>query len=198
MTLAVERLCARIAALPPVLAAAVAKPSAAEVDVEAVIADLFRDRATRPLAPDELAALVPRRGGPDAKAASVHRALVLVASWLLYEPAFRGADAARLAALLGARLGELSKLVALRAFVEDADRREELVRVCLDALGLAPDGERPADAEDRLATLDSARRTRLMREAKAREAEREKRRRELEELRRQEAEREAARVTHED
>ena len=44
------------------------------------------------------------------------------------------------------------------AFVTDPDRREELARLCLKALGLRPAGETIAQAEDRLATLNSVER----------------------------------------
>jgi hypothetical protein len=55
--------------------------------------------------------------------------------------------------------------------VGDPDRREELVRVCLAELGLRPRGETVAQAMDRLNTLDSVERKRVVdqtREAEAR------------------------------
>ena len=54
--------------------------------------------------------------------------------------------------------------------VSDPDRREELARLCLRALGLLPAGETAAQAQDRLTTLSTAERQRVIREA--REAER--------------------------
>ena len=133
-----------------------------------------------------------------------HLQLVLFTTWLLHDPAFSGAEHDALLALLQKRLASLANAVVPRRFFEDDERREELVRTCLAALGKLPQGETAAFAEDRLAALDSVRRRALLREAKkqedAREAERERRREELEVLRAQEEEerRKAARTTHED
>jgi hypothetical protein len=52
-------------------------------------------------------------------------------------------------------LEELADLRDAETFVDDAERREELARRCLDALGLVPEGESKEQAKDRLSTLDS-------------------------------------------
>lgn len=189
-----ERLTARLAAAPSEFLAPTDPRRPGAVHVEAVVADLFRDRASRPLAPGEVDGF---RFRAEAKK---HLSVVLVAAWLLHDEAFANAPAERLACLLSERLRPLADLVHPRAFLEDPDRREELVRVCLDALGVRPDGEPAAAFEDRLATLDSVRRESLLRDAREREAERERRKKELERLRAQEDEerRKAARTTFED
>ena len=191
MTASVERLTDRLARAPLVFR------DRRAVQLDAVVADLFRDRATRRLTADEGARF--RRGSP-----ARHLELVLIASWLLHDDAFAGAPAEALLALLDGRLAALAAVVVPRLFVEDAERREELVRTCLAALAILPDGEAAAAAEDRLAVLDSVRRKVLLQEARAREglreAERQRRKAELERLRQQEEEerRQAARTTHED
>ena len=191
MTASVERLTDRLARAPLVFR------DRRAVQLDAVVADLFRDRATRRLTADELARF---RAGAPAR----HLELVLIASWLLHDDAFAGAPAEALLALLDGRLAALAAVVVPRLFVEDAERREELVRTCLAALALLPDGEAAAAAEDRLAVLDSVRRKALLQEARTREglreAERQRRKAELERLRQQEEEerRQAARTTHED
>lgn len=195
MTASVERLTDRLARAPQVFR------DRRAVQLDAVVADLFRDRATRRLGPDEIAGFA-AAGATGARAR--HLDLVLIASWLLHDPAFADAPADALVALLGDRLAALAAAVVPRLFVEDAERREELVRTCLAALARLPEGEAPAAAEDRLAVLDSVRRKALLREAReregAREAERQRRKAELERLRQQEEEerRQAARTTHED
>jgi hypothetical protein len=195
MSANVERLTNRLANTPVVFRGRDA------VRIDAVVADLFRDRATRPLEPDEVA----RFAAGDTSAARLrYLELVLVASWLLHDAAFAGAPADALRTLLETRLAALASVVMPRMFVEDAERREELVRTCLAALDRLPEGETKAQAEDRLAVLDSVRRKALLRDARAREdareAERQKRKAELERLRLQEeeAQRQAARTTHED
>jgi hypothetical protein len=120
-----------------------------------------------------------RRARPDRARLS----LVLLACWLLHDEWFRHArlagaglaDAglaqpARLRLLLTTGLADLAAVAAAPQFVADPDRREELVRLCLSALGLRPAGETIAQAEDRLATLNSAERERLVLATRAAEA----------------------------
>jgi len=194
VTFDIERLTAHLARAPAVFLAPVDPARAGAIRVDAIVADLFRARADRPLVAAEVARF------RFTKAARGHLSLVAVASWLLYDPSFQGVLATRLLALLAERLAPLAALVAARAFVEDAERREELVRTCLAALGILPAGTSAADAEDRLAALDSVRREALLRDARAREEARAAHKRELERLRAQEEEerRKAARTTFED
>jgi hypothetical protein len=67
-------------------------------------------------------------------------------------------------------LVQLAKLARADAIVNDPDRREELVRLCLKALGLRPEGESAAQAADRLTTLDSVERERVIRQTRKAEA----------------------------
>jgi hypothetical protein len=75
-----------------------------------------------------------------------------------------------------------------RKYIEDGERREELVRTILSSLSLRPAGETPAQAEDRLQSLDSGERKRMI--AATRESE--KRAREIREALAREAARRAA------
>ena len=135
------------------------------VAVEAVVADLVRV-----LEGDYLLR-------PDADVFQMKRAavrnrmrLVLIASWMLYDPWFRekhlGGAALR---FLKNDLHALATLVDAEAFVTDPDRREELARYSLRHLGFRPGGETEAQAQDRLAALDSVERARVVRETKAAE-----------------------------
>ncbi len=199
MTASVERLTDRLANTPIAFRGRASGPDAVRVD--AVVADLFRDRATHGLDPEQVARFV---AGDAAPARLRHLELVLVASWVLHDAAFDGVAAEAMFILLDARLAELASLVVPRLFVDDAERREELVRTCLAALDRLPDGETREQAEDRLTVLDSVKRKALLRDAREREqlreAERQKRKAELERLRLQEEEeqRQAARTTHEE
>lgn len=95
---------------------------------------------------------------------------VLIASWVLADPALVAAGRhEQVAGLLTGGLQELAATVASATLVTDADRREELARRCVAALGLTPAGETEAQALDRLNTLDSAERARVL--AATREAE---------------------------
>jgi len=194
----IERLSDRLARTPQVFRVS---PGMADApNLHAVLADLFRDRARAPLTAPQ-ARFVPDGEVPGRNG---HLALVSIAAWLLHDEAFQGADGGALESLLLERLEALSRCVVARKFVEDDARREELVRVCLDALGILPADETHAFAADRLAALDSVERQALLRRAKdaekARDAERARRQAELAKLRAEEeaARREAARLTHED
>jgi hypothetical protein len=99
----------------------------------------------------------------------------------------------------------LAQVASAAAFVQDEDRREELVRLCLSGLGLVPDGETPNQAEDRLTALSSVARVRAVAAAKEKlrlakeEAEREeaRARQVREELARKAAEEAAAKGSRE-
>lgn len=96
---------------------------------------------------------------------------VLVACWLLGDPWFAGQRelAGKAAILLASELQALARLVKPEHLVTDPDRREELVRLCLARLGLRPQGESEAAANDRLSAISSVERERVAREAAAAE-----------------------------
>jgi len=119
-------------------------------------------RAMNPADPPELAPLLSEvRGGSPGR-----MKLLAIVCWLLHDNWFveRGNLAAAMWKLMAsAKLKKLCDLVKPVAFVHDADRREELTRLCLDLLGLRPRGETAAIAADRLTTLDSVERERILR-----------------------------------
>jgi hypothetical protein len=105
---------------------------------------------------------------PKLKDERNHLQLVLIASWLLHDIWFRsrGRFAGAAYELLSTGLKEVAALVDSQKFVSDPDRREELARLCLKGLGLRPAGESVAQAQDRLTTLDSAERVRVVKAAR--------------------------------
>ena len=129
-------------------------------DAVAIVCDQMR--AMTPDEPPELSpALAEIRAGKPGRLK-----LLAIVCWLLHDPWFleRPNLAAAMWDLLNsAKMTKLSTLVKPEAFVNDADRREELTRVCLDLLKLRPRGETAAVAADRLTTLDSAERERVLR-----------------------------------
>jgi hypothetical protein len=72
--------------------------------------------------------------------------------------------------LLSLVLRELSQIVPAETLINDPDRREELVRLCLKGLGLRPAGETADHAEDRLKSLDSVERDSVIRKTRKAEA----------------------------
>jgi hypothetical protein len=106
--------------------------------------------------------------------------MLSVAVWLLHDPWFLERPELVKASwqfLQNAGLLRLSTLVKTEHTVSDPDRREEFARFCLSHIGLRPKGESLATASDRLASLNSIERKRILQET----ADAEKRAREIRE-----------------
>lgn len=129
-------------------------------DALAIICDQMR--AMAPAEPPELSPMLAEvRTGSAARLT-----VVAIACWLLHDSWFL--DRPELAPamwnlLASSKLTKLATLVKPEAFVNDPDRREELTRLCLQLLGLRPRGESAAVAADRLTSLDSVERDRVLR-----------------------------------
>ena len=155
-----DRLLHRLADCPPEFLLA-----AGEIDVVALACDHFRALRCRILTPPQRRLLV---GLP-----SDAQRLLAIVLWLLRDDWFiaRPELAERTWWLLQSdALTHLPKLVGPDATINDPDRREELVRLCLRGMGLHPDGESAAQAADRFTTLDSVERERVIRQTRQAEA----------------------------
>lgn len=166
-----EALTDRLARVPPEFLLPAGPGGPDSVAVAAVISDLLRDLGGEPLTRRTAASFAAAAVGGRAEPARQRRASVmLLAAWLLADRWFRDAKVKRFAPaareLLASGLDDLAAIVEPARFVSDPDRREELARVCLRALGLRPAGETEAQASDRLATLDSAERIRVLRDTR--------------------------------
>ena len=157
-----EALTHRLAECPPefLLEPRSAGTAADGIDVAAIVADHFR----------ALGSFLPpvrQLGGP-----ANHLRIVAVATWLLHHEYFlsRPQLAPAMWAMLSRELGDLASVVKADDVVRDPDRREELVRVVLKYLGLRPRGETEQQAADRLNTLDSAERLKVVRQTREAEA----------------------------
>jgi len=93
------------------------------------------------------------------------REVVLLLAWLLADPWFvaQPPELEAVLALLDEGAAELAAFTPARKFVVEEDQREELARFALGRLGLRPQGETVAQAQDRLTTLSAAERARLLR-----------------------------------
>lgn len=101
-----------------------------------------------------------------------HGILVRLATWIYHEPWLRTKKelAPHMQAVLcGPRLKQLAQMVRPAMFVSDADRREELIRICLDEIGFRPQSETIEQSADRLTTLDTIERDRILKETLAAE-----------------------------
>lgn len=102
---------------------------------------------------------------PASETEQRYRGLLGVVAWLLHDDWFRSHPESSAKAwdwLRSAPFRLLSELVRPHTFLSDMDRREELVRLCLAAMHLRPQGESIDQAVDRRTTLDSVERSRVM------------------------------------
>lgn len=135
------------------------------INVAAVVSDLMRQLGEE-LPADAAAALQ----GATAERDRNRLGVILIAAWLLADPWFRsGAHAGNAAELLARGMAELSEWVQAPKFVKDPDRREELARTALAGLRLRPAGESIAQAQDRLTTISTAERKRVIAASRAAE-----------------------------
>ena len=163
-----EVLTRRLAECPPDFLAEPRRGAAGEVQVAAVVADLLADWGNAALSPAEAAVFQVA----DTPQQVNWLRLVLLACWLWSDPWFVQRRPTPEAALkfLTKDLSGLAPLVPAQQCVLDPDRREELARLGLKALGLCPKGETPAQAQDRLNALDSVERQRVIQAARSAEA----------------------------
>ena len=145
-------------------------PFLGDVVVAAVLSDVLADLGHEPLVPDWQDALAPPPDRTrDAARVAWQRACAVLA-WLLADPMVGGAvSTSALTRFLGGDLHTLSRHVPASAMVEDPERREEVARLLLRAAGVPVAGETPAQSADRLATLDTATRLRVIEGARAAE-----------------------------
>ena len=158
-----EALTRRLAECPAEFLAEPRIGASGQVRVAAVVADLLRDLGGPLLTPARAEVFRPRNA-LQARGQHNWLALTLVAAWLLGDPWFRSSQrfGAAAAEFLTNGLSEIEALNPAHKFVSDPDRREELVRLCLSRLGLRPAGETAAQAADRLSTISTTERQRVL------------------------------------
>jgi len=136
-----------------------------QVHVAAVVADLVRALHGEALTPLESAAFQSTNPKRDRN----RLRLTLIGCWLLHAEWFRASGQrpapAAILNFLTTDLSELAHSVKAEASITDPDRREELARLCLKAFELRPSGETEVQAQDRLATLNTTERQRVIKAA---------------------------------
>jgi len=162
-----ETLTRRLAECPADFLAEPRVGSQGKVHIAAVVSDLMRDLGRAPLTLEQAAVFQSKIQRQDRNRLQA----VLIACWLLHDPWFleQKRFAPQAYNFLSRGLNELAKLTQAQQFITDPDRREELARLCLKELGLRPAGETMAQAQDRLATLNTIERQRVIQAARAAE-----------------------------
>jgi hypothetical protein len=161
-----EDLTRRLAETPEDFLAEPRLGNSGQVHVAAVAADLLR----RLGAPADAAALAPLEG-QDPRRDRNRLSVTLLLCWLLSDTWFRQKKMQPEALLDLLRRGSIlvSERNPARKFVTDPERREELARFSLAHLGYRPSGETLAQAQDRLTSLNSAERARVLQASRAAE-----------------------------
>ena len=147
------------------------RPGHAATSTRAVVRDLF-ERTTEQLADADFLDTFSMVKVDEAR--TNYFAWVLAAAHLLHHIG-PPADPKALRRLLLQELASLSAIVQVSALDQDEERREELIRRCLRALGQKLDGESESETEDRWKQVDSIERHEVLVAA----AEREQRQREI-------------------
>jgi hypothetical protein len=159
------------------------------IDIAALVFDLIRDLGGTPPAPVRLLSF--KTKGKPSQSERNRLQLIAIACWLFHDPwfLFKRRFGEPVLLTLEKKLDLIAATVHADKFISDPDRREELARACLMNLGLRPAGESEEQAADRLTTLDSVERARVIKETRAAE---ERARKIREELARKAAEEAAA------
>ena len=161
------------------------------VNVAAVVCDTIMDLGGALPAPD----IIDKHFTPETAGDRNHMRLVLISTWLCHDIWFveRAKYAAPALEWLKKGLGSLSGVVSAELFVTDPDRREELARLLLSALGLTPKGETAAQASGALQSLDSVSRANVIRETREKEKKARELKKKMDEKRAREAAAKASR-----
>lgn len=158
---ALEPLLHRLTECPPEFLRIALPGSEDGTDVIAVVCDLLR-----PLTSDSLPELAQEQLAELRGRTETQLKVISILCWLLRDDWFQSRPQLALGIWLlfgSARLRKLTEFVRPDKFVSDPDRREELIRTCLAELQFRPEGESVAQASDRLTTLDSVERDRVLR-----------------------------------
>lgn len=141
------------------------KKAKGRVIVSAVVNDLLIELGGTPLTKDQLDQFEAQNDSPQTRN---RLKLILIGCWLLHDPWFREHShfAQTVTDLLATGLNESAELTPAGKFISDPDRREELARLCLKALNFRPAGETESQAQDRLTTLNTAERQRVIKAAR--------------------------------
>ena len=161
-----ETLTRRLAETPEEFLAEPRIGSTGRVHVAAVAGDLLSGLGSS-VAANDLVSFA----GRDSRIERNRLSFVLLLCWLLADEWFRqnNLSGEAILDLLSHGYAEFGEQVAAYKLVSDPDRREELARFTIARLGYRPRGETTAQAQDRLTSLSSAERTRVLRASRAAE-----------------------------
>ncbi len=160
MTPTISELIHHIKQCPPGFLAQPIQKGRGEVATEALVNDALRV-ITRSLTAPRLVEI-----GVDNRSENELR-LMQICCWLLTHPHFIDARCEKLQKFLLTGLGEVAELVNAEAWVSDEERAEELARLLLAAIDQVPANESAAEARDRLDSVNTVQRRKVIEESRA-------------------------------
>ena len=103
--------------------------------------------------------------GTDPKRDAARLSMTLLLSWVLADDCFHNVQtsATQVLELLRDSAADLSQHAPASRYIKDPDRREELGRLALAHFGMRPAGETKVQATDRLNSVSSIERSRIIR-----------------------------------
>ena len=106
--------------------------------------------------------------GIDPKRDTPRLSVTLLLTWVLADDCFQGVktSSVQVLELLRDSAAQLAQHASAAKYIHDPDRREELGRFALAHFGMRPAGETKAQATDRLNSLSSVERERVIRAAR--------------------------------
>ncbi len=93
--------------------------------------------------------------------------LMQVCCWLMTHPSFSGTSCEKLQKFLLTGLGDVAEVVNTEAWISDEERAEELARLLLAAIDKIPANESAAEARDRLDSVNTVQRRKVIEESRA-------------------------------
>ncbi len=156
-----ETLLRRLSECPPEFLEACHGPNGAQI-IAAILCDHFR--VVQSLDNSRFVSYLRSSNNPTAGDQRTWE-LLSIAAWLLHDEWFKARPELFTAAwewLQSDQLPTMAQVLNPEKCITDPDRREELARHCLSALGLHPAGETIEQAHDRQMTLDSVERQRIV------------------------------------
>lgn len=137
-----------------------------ETVVAAVVGDLYRNYGLSPTL-----SVLERFDASTRATTKNHHAIALLIAWLLTDGTLqaRSLSSDVASSLFSETVDELAEQISAPKLLSDPHRREELVRLVLARWDLRPQGESLAQAQDRLTSLSSAERKRVLQAAQTAE-----------------------------
>ena len=131
-----------------------------EVYTEALVNDIWRFLRKQTVAPAKIDLKADQRSSEELL-------LIQICCWLATHPFFAGVSPEWFESLVHKGFKDVAGLVKPELWLSDEERAEELSRIVLREARVVPEGESKEEAEDRLDSVDTVKRRKVLEESKA-------------------------------